>query len=271
MHKISILTESLINKIAAGEVIERPASIVRELIDNSIDAEAKTVSVEILYGGKKLIKVADDGAGMEREDAELCFERHATSKITSEDDLFNIHTLGFRGEALSSIASVAKVTLLTSAANASVGTNIELSAGQKKQISDAPPLKGTTLEIRDIFYNTPARKKFLKSTTTETSHIIDTVTQKALSYPDITFTLRHNNAEILNVSSAKDIKERFTQIYGEELLNEFLTVGKEGNGIRLYGFLSSADFARSTRNYQLIFVNRRPVKNPTINHAVYNV
>lgn len=270
MSTISILPEFLTNKIAAGEVIERPASIVREIIDNSIDAGAKKISVEVLYGGKKLIKVADDGVGMDRDDASLCFERHATSKIKSEDDLFNINTFGFRGEALASIASVSKVVLMTSTANSPVGTKIEIRAGQKKEITDAPPLSGTTLEIRDIFYNTPARRKFLKSIPTEMSHIIETVTQKALSYPNISFSLKHKDTEVVGVSSAKDIKERFIQLYSEELFNEFFEIEKQGRGIKLYGFSSAAEFSMSTRNYQLIFINRRPVKNPTVTHAVYN-
>ena len=172
MSKISILPEFLINKIAAGEVIERPASIVRELVDNSIDAGAKTISVEVLYGGKKLIKVSDDGAGMDRYDASLCFERHATSKIKSEDDLFNIHTLGFRGEALASIAAVSKVTLTTSAAGSDAGTRVEFDTDGRKKIMDAPPLQGTVVEIRDVFYNTPAPRKILKNISTKSSHII---------------------------------------------------------------------------------------------------
>lgn len=270
MSEISILPESLANKIAAGEVIERPASIVRELVDNSIDASAKTISIEVLYGGKKLIRVSDDGIGMERDDATLCFERHATSKIKSEDELFNITTLGFRGEALASIASVSKITLITSTVNSHTGTRIEIGTGQKKEVTDAPPLSGTVLEIQDIFYNTPARRKFLKSIPTELSHIIETVTQKALSYPEKSFFLKHNDNEIINVSAAKDIKERFIQLYSEELFNEFLEIKKEDRGIRLYGFSSAVEFTRSTRSYQFIFINKRPVKNPTISHAVYN-
>ncbi len=292
MSKISILPDILINKIAAGEVIERPASIVRELIDNSIDAGAKTISVEVLYGGKKLIKVADDGIGMDRDDASLCFERHATSKIKSEEDLFNITSLGFRGEALASIAAVSKVTLTTSPAGSSVGTKIEIMSGQKKEITDAPPLSGSMLEIRDIFYNTPARRKFLKSVSTEMSHIIETVTQKALAYPEISFSLTHNQSEILNVPAATSLKERFIQLYGEEMANEFIEINPsplpppsrgggwgrvknvpsyQGEKTKLYGFSSAAEFARSAKTYQLIFINRRPVKNPTIAHAVYNI
>ncbi len=270
MSEISILPESLANKIAAGEVIERPASIVREIIDNSIDAGAKTISIEVLYGGKKLIRVSDDGIGMNRNDASLCFERHATSKIKSEDDLFNITSLGFRGEALASIASVSKVTLITSTVNSHTGTKIEIGVRQKKEVTDAPPSSGTVLEVQDIFYNTPARRKFLKSIPTELSHIIETVTQKALSYPEKSFLLKHNDNEIINVSVAKDTKERFIQLYSEELFNEFLEIKKEDRGIRLYGFSSAVEFTRSTRSYQFIFINKRPVKNPTISHAVYN-
>jgi DNA mismatch repair protein MutL len=273
MSRISILSESLINKIAAGEVIERPASIVRELVDNSIDAGSRNISIEVLYGGKKLIKVADDGSGMDRDDASLCFERHATSKIQSEDNLFNITTMGFRGEALSSIASVSKIVLVTSSENAASGTKIEFDADRNKRIIDAPPVRGTTVEIRDIFFNTPARKKFLKSNSTELSHIIETVTQKAFAFPEISFVLSHNNSEVLRVSSASGLKERFIQLYGDEFTGEFREINQfdHPGGITFYGFCSTPEFTRSSRSYQFIFINRRPVKNPTINHAVYSV
>jgi len=269
MARIFILPETLINKIAAGEVIERPASIVRELIDNSIDAGARTITVEVLHGGKKLIRVTDDGIGVDRDDASLCFERHATSKIKTEDDLFNITTLGFRGEALASIASISKVTLITSTRDSHIGTKIEITAGHRKELSDAPPVHGTILEIRDIFYNTPARRKFLKGIPTELSHIIETVMQKAFAYPEISFSLTHNKSEILNVPAATGLKERFIQLYGEEMANEFIEINREEK-IKLYGFSSVAEFARSTKNYQHIFINRRPVKNPTVSHAVYS-
>ncbi|MBI5026442.1 MAG: DNA mismatch repair endonuclease MutL [Nitrospirae bacterium] len=270
MSEISILPEFLINKIAAGEVIERPASVVRELIDNSIDASAKKISVEILHGGKQLIRVIDDGEGMDRKNASLCFERHATSKIKSEDDLFNIFTLGFRGEALPAIASVSKVTLITSQPDSPNGTKIEIRIGYERLITDAPVWRGTCVEVRDIFYNTPARRKFLKSVSTELSHIIDVVTQKALSYPEISFSLIHNGRDIISVPEAGSRRERFIQLYGEELFNEFFDASEEGDGIKLYGFFSFIEFARATRNYQYIFVNRRAVKNPTVSHAVYN-
>jgi len=269
MSKIAVLPDNLINKIAAGEVIERPASIVRELIDNSVDAGATQIDIEVLYGGKKLIKVSDNGSGMNREDALLCFERHATSKIKSEKDLFDISTLGFRGEALPAIGSVTKITLITSAEKSDMGIKIEIGANNEKEIADTPPQPGTVVEIRDIFYNTPARRKFLKSDPTELSHIIETVMQKALAYPAIAFSLKHNSSELLNARSAEGLKQRFTQLYGEELSGEFLEVKKEGRGLRVYGFVSGPDFTRAGKSHQYIFVNRRPVKNPTINHAIY--
>ena len=269
MSKIAVLPDNLINKIAAGEVVERPASIVRELIDNSVDSGATQIDVEVLYGGKKLIRVSDNGSGMNREDALLCFERHATSKIKSEKDLFDISTLGFRGEALPAIASVTKITLITSAEKSDSGIKIEIGVNNKKEIADAPPLPGTVVEIRDIFYNTPARRKFLKSDPTELSHIIETVMQKALAYPAISFSLTHNNSELLDAHSAEGLKQRFIQLYGEELSGEFLDVNKEGRGLKVYGFVSGPDFTRAGKSHQYIFVNKRPVKNPTINHAIY--
>jgi DNA mismatch repair protein MutL len=270
MATISVLPEILINKIAAGEVIDRPASVVRELIDNSIDAGATQINIDVLHGGKKLIKVSDNGQGMDIDDARLCFERHATSKIVREDDLFDITTLGFRGEALPAIASISKVILISSTANATAGVKVEIEANNKINTSDAPMVQGTAIEIRDIFYNTPARKKFLKTNPTELSHIIETVTQKAFTFPGISFSLIHNNKEILDVPVASDLKERFKQIYGEEFTNEFLEFKTTGKIINLTGFCSSVNFTRASRSHQFIFVNNRPVKNPTINHAVYS-
>ncbi|RJQ13801.1 MAG: DNA mismatch repair endonuclease MutL [Nitrospiraceae bacterium] len=269
MSKIAVLPDILINKIAAGEVIERPASIVRELIDNSIDAGSTKIDIDILHGGKKLIKVSDNGCGMDRDDAMLCLERHATSKIKSEDDLFDISTLGFRGEALPAIASVSKITLSTSAVNSDAGTRIEIGVNQKKDVTAGPPLQGTTIEVRDIFYNTPARRKFLKSTPTELSHIIETVVQKAFAYPGISFSLSHNGGDILNVPVASNLKERLIQLYSGELAAEFLEIEKGARGIKVYGFASAPDFARARRSHQYIFVNKRPVKNSTISHAIY--
>jgi DNA mismatch repair protein MutL len=270
MSKISILSDQLINKIAAGEVIERPASVVRELIDNSIDAGATQIDIEVMHAGKKLIKVSDNGTGMDREDALLCLERHATSKIKTEDQLFDISTLGFRGEALPAIASISKVVLSTSSKNADIGIKVEIGPNRKKEISDAPPENGTVIEIRDIFYNTPARRKFLKTNPTELSHIIETITQKAFAYPEISFSLTHNSSEVFSAAAAAHLKERFQQLYGEEMASAFLKIDGKSKAIKVTGFISSADFTRATRSHQLIFVNKRPVKNPTINHAVYH-
>ena len=270
MSNIAILPDLLINKIAAGEVVERPASVVRELVDNAIDAGATRIDVEILHGGKKLIKVADNGSGMDRDDAIMSLERHATSKIETEDQLFDISTLGFRGEALPAISSVSKLTLISSAEGAETGVKIEISANRDKVISDAPPLKGTTVEVRDIFYNTPARRKFLKTIPTELSHIINTVTQKAFAYTDIAFTLTHNNSEIMGFNAAADLKERFVQLYGDKMADEFLSINKESKAMRVYGFVSSPGVTRASRSHQFIFVNSRPVKNATINHAIYS-
>jgi DNA mismatch repair protein MutL len=270
MSIIAVLPDLLINKIAAGEVIERPASVVRELVDNAIDAGASKIDVEILHGGKKLIKVSDNGAGMDKDDAVMCFERHATSKIRSEDELFDISTLGFRGEALPAIASVSKITLMTSTGGADTGVKVELGADQQKAVIDAPPVSGTTIEVRDIFYNTPARRKFLKTNPTELSHIIDTVVQKAFAYPHTAFSLIHNSSELLNAPAAADLKERFVQLYGEEMAGEFVGVNKASKAMTVSGFVSSRNFTRVTRSHQHIFVNSRPVKNPTVNHALYD-
>ncbi len=174
MPNIKILPVNLRNKIAAGEVIERPASVVKELIENSIDAHATEITIDILYGGKRLIRVSDNGIGMDREDALLCFERYATSKLTNEDDLSNIKTMGFRGEALSSIAAVSKLKIITGLRDNPIGVSIELHEGNIKEIKDSPS-SGTIVEVRDLFYNTPARKKFLKSNATEIYHIIDLI------------------------------------------------------------------------------------------------
>jgi len=271
MPNIAILPDLLINKIAAGEVIERPASVVRELLDNAIDALATKIEIEVLHGGKKLIRVADNGTGMSRDDALLCLERHATSKIRSEDDLFDIATLGFRGEALPAIASVSKVTFATFDGNTDSGVKIEVGVNQNKQVTDAPPSRGTTIEVRDIFYNTPARRKFLKTNPTELSHIIETVMHKAFAYPHIMFTLAHNRSELLSAPAAGDIKERFVQLYGDEITAEFLEIQKRSKAIIVNGFTSSLDYTRASRSHQIIFVNKRPVKNATVNHAVYDV
>lgn len=268
MPQIKILPPDLRNKIAAGEVIERPASVVKELIENSIDAESTEIKIDILYAGKRLIRVTDNGNGMDKDDALLCFERHATSKITSENDLFNIVTMGFRGEALPSIASVSKVSLITGIKNNPIGILIEIQNGKIINIKDSPS-NGTIFEIRDLFYNTPARKKFLKSNSTELFHIIDIVTREALSHPDISFKLTIDEKDTIILPRASGLKERITQIYGNEFLNDLLEVRSGESGLRMNSFVSKSNHFRNSKSHQYIFINKRPVKDISISSAIY--
>jgi DNA mismatch repair protein MutL len=269
MPQIKVLPSDLRNKIAAGEVIERPASVVKELIENSIDAGSTNIQIDILYGGKRLIKVSDNGTGMEKEDALLCFERHATSKLSSEDDLFNIKTMGFRGEALPSIASVTKMRIITGLKGSPSGVSVELTGGEVKEIKDSPSI-GTTVEIRDLFFNTPARKKFLKTNSTELFHIIDTVTKEALSHWETGFRLTSDNKETISLPVSSGPKERILQIYGEEFLAGLTSVHAESEGITIIAYITKGDNFRSMKSHQFIFINKRPIKDHSLSHAVYS-
>ena len=289
MSQIKVLPSDLRNKIAAGEVIERPASVVKELIENSIDAGSTDIKIDILYGGKRLIRVSDNGTGMDKEDALLCFERHATSKLFNENGLLNIRTLGFRGEALSSIASVSKIKLITGIKGSPSGISIEIQGGEVKEIKDSPS-SGTSVEVRDLFFNTPARKKFLKSNSTELFHILDVVTKEALSHWEIGFRLTSDKQETINLPLASGSKERILQVYGEEFLNSlmevnnpslsplekggeggFRRVGQQGEiNVKINAFVSKGENFRDRRSNQFIFINKRPVKDPSLSHAVYN-
>ena len=269
MPQIKILPPDLRNKIAAGEVIERPASVVKELIENSIDAESTNIRVDILYGGKRLIRVSDNGYGMDKEDALLAFKRHATSKLTTEDDLFNIKTMGFRGEAIPSIASVSKIKLITGLKRSSSGVSVEIHGGEVKEVKDSP-LIGTTVEVRDLFFNIPARKKFLKSNSTELFHIIDTVTKEAISHWEIGFRLTSDNQETINLPLSSSPRERIMQIYGEEFLNSLLEINVETEGMKMKSYVSKGDNFRNSRSHQFIFINKRPIKDQSLSHAVYN-
>ena len=266
---IKILDPQVVSKIAAGEVVERPASVVKELIENSIDAKSTDIRVEVLSAGKRMIKVSDNGAGMEKEDALMCFERHATSKIDNENDLFNIRTMGFRGEALPSIASVSKVKLITGLKGSDSGVSMELTGGEKKEVKDSS-FSGTSIEIKDLFFNTPARKKFLKTNSTELYHIIDIVTKESLSHYEIGFTLITENQETMLLPKASGFRERIMQIYGDEFLAGLIKVTAEYGGMKINAFVSSAENFRNSRTHQFIFINRRPVKDPSVSHAVYN-
>jgi DNA mismatch repair protein MutL len=269
MALIKILPVDVRNKIAAGEVIERPASVVKELIENSIDAGSTEIRIDVLYGGKRLIKVSDNGSGMDSSDAELCFERHATSKLEREDDLFDIRTLGFRGEALPSIASVSKVKLLTGPREAGTGVCLELYGGETKEKREAP-CSGTSVEIRDIFFNTPARKKFLKSNQTELFHIVDIVTKEALSHYGIHFLLTTENRETMLLPKASGLKERILQIYGEEFVAGLTEVFAGQGDMKMDAFVSKSDNFRNSRSHQFLFINGRPIKDQSLSHAVYS-
>ena len=268
MPQIKILSTDLRNKIAAGEVIERPASVLKELIENAIDAESSEITVEVLNGGKRMIKVSDNGSGMDKEDALLSFEPHATSKISSFDDLFDIRSLGFRGEALPSIASVSKVKLVTGLKGSSSGISIEIDGGKVKEIRDSP-LAGTSFEVRDLFYNTPARKKFLKTTSTELFHIIDTLTKEALSHHQIGFSLLTDNQETMNLPKASGHRERLTQVFGNEFVTGLIEVNSASDGMELSAFVSNSGNFRNSKSHQYIFINRRPIKDASVSHAVY--
>ncbi|HXX53810.1 MAG TPA: DNA mismatch repair endonuclease MutL [Thermodesulfovibrionales bacterium] len=268
MSQIKILPIKVRNKIAAGEMIERPASVVKELIENSLDALSTNIRIEVLRGGKGLIRVNDDGCGMDREDALLCLERHATSKLGAADDLFSISTMGFRGEALPSIASISKMRLITGLKDAPFGVSVEVQGGEVKEVRDFPA-QGTSVEVRDLFFNTPVRKKFLKSDRTELYHIIDWVTREALSHWDIAFTLFTENHETMKLPGASGPRERILQIYGGEFVEDLLQLHANTLGVTLTAFVTKGVHFRNSRSHQLIFINKRPVKDQTVSHAVY--
>lgn len=265
MSKIRVLPDNLANQIAAGEVVERPASVVKEMVENSIDAGASRIQIDIELGGRRLIQITDDGEGMTRDDAILAFERHATSKIRTLDDLAAIGTLGFRGEALASIASVAKVELLTKNEEDLVATRVVIEGGRLIDVKDAARDRGTTISVRDLFFNTPARRKFMRSEATENYHLTSIATHYALARPEIAFTLTNNGRDVIRVSPAKDLRERAFQIFGGGLLDSLLPVG----GGREYvanvgGFISAPRERRTTRDSQYFFVNGRFVRDKTI-------
>ncbi|MEK6743760.1 MAG: DNA mismatch repair endonuclease MutL [Nitrospirota bacterium] len=270
MPSIKILPDNLINKIAAGEVVERPASVVKELIENAIDAGASEIVVNIEQSGKRQIRVVDNGSGMSREDARTAFERHATSKISSESDLEMIRTMGFRGEALSSIASVAQVTMVTAQKGAGSGTIVEIEGGTVRNIADAAAPQGTSLEVNHLFYNTPARLKFLKSASTELSHIIDAVSHQAMARPDVRFKLTHGKNIVLDLPGSSSIRERAFQINGSELSDGLLEFTGGRDNVRVYGLVSKPNHDRGDRSYQEFYVNGRYVKNASLSHALYS-
>ena len=269
MSKIRVLADHVANQIAAGEVVERPASVAKELVENSIDAGATRISIEIEAGGRRLLKVSDDGEGMVRDDAVLAFERHATSKISNSEDLAAIGTLGFRGEALASIASVAKVELTTSTEGADSATRVTIDGGRMRDVKDAAHPRGTTIAVRDLFFNVPARRKFLRAEATETFHLTNLVTHYALAHPEIAFTFVNNGREVVRAAPAKDLRERAYQIFGGEFLENLLEVnGGHGEVARVTGFVSAPRDRRTSRDSQYLFVNRRFVRDRMIGRSL---
>lgn len=266
-HRISILPETLTNKIAAGEVVERPASVIKELIENSLDAGATDISVEITGGGKRKICVTDNGHGMSREDALLSLERHATSKIRIDDDLDRILTLGFRGEALPSIASVSRFTLASREASSSEGTEVVVEGGRVRDVRACGMPTGTVITVEQIFYNLPARLKFLKSVETETGHVADVVARMAISRPDVAFSCISDDREILRLQRS-DLQRRVAQVVGRESAHHLYPVKRENESLVISGFISAPALVRSGTQAVYTYINGRFIRDKVVQHAI---
>ena len=266
MGKIRVMSENLANKIAAGEVIEKCASVVKELIENSIDAGASEIKVELIDSGTKLIRVVDNGSGMDEEDAEMCFGTHATSKLLKEDDLYSINTLGFRGEALPSIASVSIVTLTTS--NGETGIKLNLEGGKIISKEKGDLRKGTIIEVKDLFYNTPARLKYLNSLPSELSSITAVINHAALSHPDIRFILSNNDKVILRTDGSNNLLKVINEIYGSTVAKKMLEISGENDDYEVHGYISLPDENKSSRNHMITLVNGRVVRNTDLNRVI---
>ena len=280
MGRIRILSDEVANKIAAGEVVERPASVVKELLENSLDAGASELRVEVSGGGRRLIRVRDDGGGMLRDDAMLAFERHATSKLSGAKDLLSIATLGFRGEALPSIASVSRLVLETRAREEPTGTRVEIAGTKMLRSEEAALAPGTQVTVRDLFYNVPARRKFLRSEQTELAHIASLVTHYSLAHPERTFLLTSDAKELLNVTPVEKLRDRVYQVFGSRVLEELVDLGVRERALelpseepasrifRLRGFISRPQVQKLNRNSIFLFVNRRLIRDRLLLHAI---
>ncbi len=266
MSKIQVMSENLANKIAAGEVVERISSVVKELVENSIDANSKTIKVSLVESGIKEIRVIDDGIGMDREDAKLAFLRHATSKLLKEDDLFFINTLGFRGEALPSIASVSKVTLKTS--QGSIGTEIVINGGNIESIDNTDARQGTDITVADLFYNTPVRLKYLKSDATELANVTTYIEKLALSHPHISFSLTNNERRIVFTSGSGDLLKTIHEVYGYTVSSNMIAVNASTDDYDIYGFICKPAVLKSSRLHMTTIVNGRIVRNNDVNKAI---
>lgn len=266
MSKISIMDEILANKIAAGEVVEKTMNVVKELVENAIDAASDEIKIELIDSGVKQIKVSDNGVGMDKEDAQLAFSRHATSKLKNLDDLFNIESLGFRGEALPSIASVSNIELKTS--NGEVGTYLTLSGGKDIEVKDSDLQKGTTITVKDLFYNTPVRLKYLKNLYIELANITEYVNKMALSYPNIKFTLINNDKKLLGTDGNGDLRKVIYEIYGAEVTKKMIEITGENDDYYIHGYISYPEMTKSNRNSITTLVNGRVIKNNELNKVI---
>lgn len=270
MNRINILNADTANKIAAGEVVERPSSVVKELVENSLDAGAKNITIEIQNGGESLIKIIDDGSGVHPDDVEKAFNPHATSKIKDTYDIFSVNTLGFRGEALPSIASIARVDFKSKTEDFDMGKELIISGGEKESLTDCSMNRGTQIEVRDLFFNVPARKKFLKTTARESALINDLVNRISLANPDVSFKLFNNNKKILNTYGNGKLIDVIRTIYGKSTAENLIYFEDHKDTASVYGFIGNDTLARASRNNQSLFVNKRYVKNRSLTVAVEN-
>ncbi|HLV81454.1 MAG TPA: DNA mismatch repair endonuclease MutL, partial [Chthonomonadaceae bacterium] len=266
--RIVLLDENTANRIAAGEVVERPASAVKELVENAIDAGASQIAIRLEEGGKQQLVVADNGWGMTRADAVLALQRHATSKIRSADDLFAIHTLGFRGEALPSIASVSRLTVTTKPPDEESGTRLQVVGGDIESAEEVAARDGTSIEVADLFFNTPARLKFLKSTPTEMARAIEVVGQLAVAYPGIAFRLRSGSQEVFSTPGTGEPLAALAAVWGRDIARKLIPVRHESPGLAVTGYIATPDASRPGRSHELFFVNRRPIRSRLLGHAL---
>jgi len=268
VNRIRLLPENVANQIAAGEVVERPASVVKELVENALDAGANRIEIEAHHGGRSLIRVSDNGCGMSKDDALLSLERHATSKIATTEDIESIRTLGFRGEAIPSIAAVCRFHMITREHGAPVGTEINLSGGKLYDVKEIGAPAGTTIEVRSLFFNLPARRKFLRTPPTEMAHINHIVTLHALAHPQVSFWLKQDDHVVFDVAPCKDLLDRIRELYGGQLCAELLPVAHRASGVTVSGLVGKPGVSRADRSQQHTFVNGRPVDSKGINYAL---
>ncbi|KPK76622.1 MAG: hypothetical protein AMJ79_05950, partial [Phycisphaerae bacterium SM23_30] len=268
MAKIIRLPQHLINKIAAGEVVERPASVLKELLENSLDAGALRIAVEVEDGGKKLIRVSDDGAGMTADDLELAVAPHATSKITTEDDLYAIGTFGFRGEALPSIASVSQMEIVSRCHDTIEGAKLEISGSKLRPVAPAAAAAGSVVSVSNLFFNTPARRKFLRTTNTEMGHLTEQFTRIALAHTEVHLSLTHNGRNVYELPAGQSLRERIAILFSSELADNLLPIRRQDRGIEVTGVIAPPRQSRSGSQWQYIFLNGRHIRDRFISHAI---